>query len=100
LRVTKPLGTERGSLLKLVASQLHETSALDSWVLARVPLTMLAVTLLASYMPARRAARIEVCAALRENQAQPAARATNRDETTVLYRDARLNRLRSEATPW
>jgi putative ABC transport system permease protein len=55
------------ALRQLVASQLYETSALDPWVLALVPLTMLAVTLMASYVPARRASRIDVCAALREN---------------------------------
>lgn len=55
------------ALRQAVASQLYETSALDPWVLALVPLTMLAVTLLASYVPARRASRIDVCAALREN---------------------------------
>jgi putative ABC transport system permease protein len=52
---------------RIVASQLYETSALDPWVLALVPLTMLAVTMLASYVPARRASRIDVTAALREN---------------------------------
>lgn len=52
---------------RVVASQLYETSALDPWVLLLVPLTMLAVTLGASYLPARRASRIDVCAALREN---------------------------------
>jgi putative ABC transport system permease protein len=55
------------ALRQVVASELYETSALDPWVLAFVPLTMLAVTLLASYVPARRASRIDVCAALREN---------------------------------
>ena len=55
------------AMRQLVASQLYETSALDPWVLALVPLTMLAVTLLASYVPARRASRIDVNAALREN---------------------------------
>jgi len=55
------------ALRQVVASQLYEVSALDPWVLALVPLTMLAVTLLASYVPARRASRIDVCAALREN---------------------------------
>jgi len=54
-------------LRKVVASQLYETSALDPWVLVLVPLTMLAVTMLASYVPARRASRIDVTAALREN---------------------------------
>jgi putative ABC transport system permease protein len=55
------------AMRQIVASQLYETSALDPWVLVLVPLTMLAVTLLASYVPARRASRIDVCAALREN---------------------------------
>ncbi|HET7608855.1 MAG TPA: ABC transporter permease, partial [Gammaproteobacteria bacterium] len=55
------------ALRRIVASQLYETSALDPWVLALVPLTMVAVTLLASYVPARRASRIDVSAALREN---------------------------------
>jgi predicted permease len=55
------------AMRQVVASQLYEVSALDPWVLALVPLTMLAVTLLASYVPARRAARIDVTAALREN---------------------------------
>ncbi len=55
------------ALRQVLASQLYETSALDPWVLAAVPLTMLAVTMLASYVPARRASRIDVTAALREN---------------------------------
>src|SRR6185503_10790128 len=55
------------AMRQLVASQLYETSALDPWVLVLVPLTMLAVTLLASYVPARRASHIDVTAALREN---------------------------------
>ena len=55
------------AMRQVVASQLYEISALDPWVLALVPLTMLAVTVLASYVPARRASRIDVTAALREN---------------------------------
>lgn len=55
------------ALRQVVASELYQTSALDPWVLAFVPLTMLAVTSLASYLPARRASRIDVCTALREN---------------------------------
>ena len=55
------------AMRQVVASQLYEISALDPWVLALVPLTMLAVTLFASYLPARRASRIDVTAALREN---------------------------------
>ena len=54
------------AMRRIVASQLYETSALDPWILVLVPLTMLAVTLLASYVPARRASRIDVNAALRE----------------------------------
>ena len=93
IAVRSAFGAERGKLLKMfvtraaqlagigivlgvagavamrqvLASQLYETSALDPWVLALVPLSMLAVTLLASYVPARRASRIDVTAALREN---------------------------------
>jgi len=55
------------AMRQVVASQLYETSALDPWVLVLVPLTMLAVTMLASYLPARRASRIDVSVALREN---------------------------------
>ena len=55
------------AMRQVVASQLYETSALDPWVLVAVPLTMLAVTLLASYLPARKASRIDVSVALREN---------------------------------
>jgi putative ABC transport system permease protein len=93
IAVRSAFGAERGNLLKMfitralqlagigvllgiagaiamrqvIASQLYEISAFDPWVLAFVPLTMLAVALLASYVPARRASRIDVCAALREN---------------------------------
>ena len=55
------------AMRQLVASQLYEISALDPLVLALVPVTMLAVTLVASYLPARRASRIDVTTALREN---------------------------------
>ncbi len=55
------------AMRQVVASQLYETSAFDPWVLVLVPVTMLAVTTLASYLPARRASRIDVTAALREN---------------------------------
>src|SRR5690606_6783957 len=37
------------AMRQVVAGQLYETSSLDPWVLALVPPTMLAVTLLASY---------------------------------------------------
>jgi putative ABC transport system permease protein len=54
------------ALGQAVASQLYEVSGLDPQVFVLVPLTMLAVTLLASYLPARRASRIDLSAALRE----------------------------------
>ncbi len=55
------------ALGQAVASQLYEVSALDPQVFVLVPLTMLAVTLLASYLPAWKASRIDLSAALREN---------------------------------
>jgi predicted permease len=55
------------ALGRAVASQLYEVSALDSQVFVLVPLTMLGVTLLASYLPARKASRIDFSAALRGN---------------------------------
>ena len=62
------LGLAGGIALgQAVASQLYEVSGLDPQVFVLVPLTMLAVTLLASYVPARRAARIDLSAALRES---------------------------------
>jgi putative ABC transport system permease protein len=55
------------AMRQVVASQLYEISAFDPWVLAIVPLAMLAVTVVASYVPARRASRIDVTSALRQN---------------------------------
>jgi putative ABC transport system permease protein len=55
------------AMRQVVASQLYEISAFDPWVFALVPVTMLAVAALASYLPARRASRIDVTVALREN---------------------------------
>jgi putative ABC transport system permease protein len=52
-------------LRQVIANQLYEVSALDPRVFALVPLTMLGVALLASYLPARRASRIDFSAALR-----------------------------------
>jgi putative ABC transport system permease protein len=48
-----------------VAGQLYEISALDPLVFAIVPTTILAVSILSSYVPARRAAGIEPAVALR-----------------------------------
>jgi ABC-type antimicrobial peptide transport system permease subunit len=55
------------ALRQVLASQLYGISAFDPWVLAVVPLTMIVVTIVASYVPARRASHIDVTAALREN---------------------------------
>jgi hypothetical protein len=55
------------ALGQAIASQLYQVSALDPPVFALVALTMLGVTLLASYLPARKASRINFSAALREN---------------------------------
>ncbi|HEX5419875.1 MAG TPA: ABC transporter permease, partial [Gammaproteobacteria bacterium] len=52
---------------QIVASQLYGVSALDPLVFAFVPLTMLGAALLASYLPALRALRVDFSAALREN---------------------------------
>jgi putative ABC transport system permease protein len=55
------------AMRQVVASQLYDTSTFDPWVLLLVPPTMLAVALLASYVPARKASQIDVWGALREN---------------------------------
>jgi putative ABC transport system permease protein len=53
------------ALARLVAALLFETSAADPPTFSVVPLLLLAVALLASYLPARRAARVDPMAALR-----------------------------------
>jgi len=53
------------SLARLIAALLFETSAADPPTFSVVPLLLLAVAVLASYLPARRAARIDPMAALR-----------------------------------
>jgi putative ABC transport system permease protein len=52
-------------LARLIAALLFETSAADPPTFSVVPLLLLAVAVLASYLPARRAARIDPMAALR-----------------------------------
>jgi putative ABC transport system permease protein len=53
------------ALARLVAALLFETSTADPPTFSVVPLLLLAVALLASYLPARRAARVDPMAALR-----------------------------------
>ena len=53
------------ALRRIVASQLYEVSTLDLSVFALVPLTLFAVALLASYVPARRASKIDPAIMLR-----------------------------------
>jgi len=50
---------------KLVASQLYEISAFDLRVFVSVPLAIVAVAVVSSYLPARRAARIDPAHTLR-----------------------------------
>lgn len=50
---------------RIVASQLYEISAFDPLVFVSVPLTIIAVAIVSSYLPARRAARIDPAHTLR-----------------------------------
>jgi ABC-type antimicrobial peptide transport system permease subunit len=52
-------------LTRLLTGMLYEVRPLDPVVLGAVSLLLAAVALLASYLPARRAARIDPIAALR-----------------------------------
>jgi predicted permease len=55
--VAGSFGVVRG--IRALFSRLEETSMFDPWTFLVVPLALLAVTLLASYIPARRAASID-----------------------------------------
>jgi putative ABC transport system permease protein len=64
------LGTALGlgaawAMGKIVASQLYEISAFDPLVFVGVPLAILIVAIVSSYLPARRAARIDPALTLR-----------------------------------
>ena len=52
-------------LTRLMRSMLFETPTTDPLTFAMIPLVLLAVALLASYLPARRASRVDPMAALR-----------------------------------
>ncbi len=52
-------------LARLITRLLFETSASDPKTFSLVPLLLLAVALLACYLPARRAARVDPLVALR-----------------------------------
>ena len=54
------------ALRTIIQSQLHEISALDPLVLIPVPLALLGVALIASFVPARRASQIDPAVMLRE----------------------------------
>jgi len=56
-------GVVRG--IRALFSRLQETGAFDAWTFVVVPLALLAVTLAATYIPARRAASIDPNSALR-----------------------------------
>jgi putative ABC transport system permease protein len=53
------------ALARLIAALLFETSTADPPTFSVVPALLLAVALLASYLPARRAARVDPMTALR-----------------------------------
>ena len=54
------------ALRTIVQSHLYEISALDPVVLITIPLALLVVALFASFLPARRASRIDPVVMLRE----------------------------------
>jgi putative ABC transport system permease protein len=54
-------------LTRLLASMLYETGTLDLTIFAAAPLVFLGIALLASYLPARRATRVDPVEALRGN---------------------------------
>jgi putative ABC transport system permease protein len=51
---------------RLMQNMLFETAPTDAVTFATIPLLLLAIALLASYLPARRAARVDPIAALRD----------------------------------
>jgi putative ABC transport system permease protein len=51
---------------RVLAGQLYEVGVADPWTFAGAPIVLAAVALLANWLPARRAARLDPLAALRE----------------------------------
>jgi predicted permease len=54
------------ALTRFMASLLYQTEPSDPWTFAAVPVVLVAIALVACYLPARRAARIEPVRALRD----------------------------------
>jgi putative ABC transport system permease protein len=54
-------------LTRLMASMLYEIGAYDPATFALTPLVIVVIATLASYLPARRATRVDPIEALREN---------------------------------
>lgn len=59
------MGLGSGGLTRLMVSMFYDVRPLDPAVITTVSLLLAAVALIASYLPARRAAKVDPMAALR-----------------------------------